>query len=538
MASEMHWQIAPEYQREAIQDDETTSESDSTVSNEENITGNLIDERDSDVLDGPDLEKAETERAGAAGAPPTRLTTLRSRRTRTSRAETPSEPVGFWHHKMAGVRIHVIQLWLRTTLILGLAIFALLSLFWGAIFKQVDNMHHLNIWVVDFDTRIKPYTDTKPFVGPFVTQSVQRMLEASDTHPGFTIRSPADFNYDPLQVRESVFDFHAWGAVIINANATALLTDAVLTGNASYDPLGACQVIYNSARDQISSFGKAWVSYLLENNTISDLKLSAAPQAISPGIEFTVRQIGLLYLIILSFFSFTFFLPIHMKYLTPKGHPPLHFYQLVIWRYVATVSSYFILSLFYSFVSLSFLMPMSRQPASHVWPADNPNAYGRGTFPVYWMTNWVGMIALGLASENMAMLLGTPWTALWLIFWVVSNVATGFYALPLASGFYAWGYAWPIHNIVEITRQILFDLHPRIGLNFGILFVWCAVGTLLFPLCCYYMRWNTARVKRNAAKKEVEWHAMMEKEQEQPSFLARITTLGEKSTRAKQTRDV
>jgi hypothetical protein len=58
------------------------------------------------------------------------------------------------------------------------------------------------------------------------------------------------------------------------------------------------------------------------------------------------------------------------------------------------------------------------------------------------------------------------------------------------------------------------------------LFAWCAVDTLLFPLCCYYMRWNTARVKRNVARKEEEWQMKMKKEREEPSRLARITTLG------------
>ena len=35
---------------------------------------------------------------------------------------------------------------------------------------------------------------------------------------------------------------------------------------------------------------------------------------------------------------------------------------------------------------------------------------------MYWMLNWVGMIALGLACENVAMIVGQPWTAFWLIF--------------------------------------------------------------------------------------------------------------------------
>ncbi|KAJ4321333.1 hypothetical protein N0V94_002965 [Neodidymelliopsis sp. IMI 364377] len=369
-------------------------------------------------------------------------------------------------------------------LILAVAIMAFLCLFWGALFRQNDNVQHLRILVVDFDGQVAPYDGTTPLVGPFVTQAVNNMLDAGGIVPSYVHRSPHDFDDDPLKVRESIYDFHAWGAVIINANATALLTNAIMQGNASYDPFGACQIVYNSARDQttassfivpsltklqkqvVSTFGRTWIPHL--QNDFSNLRIDISPQALSPGIEFTTYDlrpfgppiatpavsIGLIYLIIISFFSFTFFLPIHMKYLSPKGHPPLTFRHLVAWRYIATVTSYFFLSLVYSFVSLAFLMPMNSQPASHVWPAQNANAYGKGTFVVYWMGNWVGMIVFGLASENMAMLLGTPWTALWLIFWVISNVATGFYSLDLAPSFYRWGYAWPMHNSKRLITRV------------------------------------------------------------------------------------
>ena len=344
--------------------------------------------------------------------------------------------------------------------------------------NQDKRVGSLGVWVVDFDGQVPPYENVEPFVGPFVTKSIEADLKSKGHHLGYTFRPPSDFGNDPLQVRESVYDFKAWAAIIINANATALLEAAVREGNSSYDPLGACQIIYNSARDQttassfilpamtviqkivVSNFGKEWIAKILATTAPDDLNLATAPQAISPGIEFTMYDlrpfgppvatpavsIGLLYLIILSFFSFTFFLPIHMIYLSPRGHPPLHFSHLIVWRYFATVASYFLLSCVYSLVSLAFLMPMNNPKGSHVWPETNPNAHGRGTFPVYWMVNWIGMTALGLASENMAMLLGTPWTALWLIFWVISNVSVGFYALPLESPFYRWGYAWPIHN--------------------------------------------------------------------------------------------
>lgn len=190
------------------------------------------------------------------------------------------------------------------------------------------------------------------------------------------------------------------------------------------------------------------------------------------------------------------------KYIQPQGHPPLHFWQLIIWRWLATVAAYCLISLIYSLISLAFQIPFTEPPASHVYssPPGGATAYGHATFLVYWLVNYLGMCALGLACENVAMIVGQPWVALWLVFWVITNVATSFYSLDLAPGFYGWGYAWPLHHIVEASRQLLFDLHSRIGLNVGVLFAWFAIDTALFPFCCYFMRWKTENEKRQAEK--------------------------------------
>jgi len=102
--------------------------------------------------------------------------------------------------------------------------------------------------------------------------------------------------------------------------------------------------------------------------------------------------------------------------------------------------------------------------------ANPATAYGKGSFPVYWMLNWVGMISLGLACENVAMVVGMPWTAFWLIFWVITNVSTSFYSIILAPGFYAWGYAWPLHNS-ELNLSFCFSLIIFVG-------VWACVKTM------------------------------------------------------------
>jgi hypothetical protein len=54
--------------------------------------------------------------------------------------------------------------------------------------------------------------------------------------------------------------------------------------------------------------------------------------------------------------------------------------------------------------------------------------------------------------------------------------------------------------VVEASRTILFDVHSRIGLNFGILFAWAAINTALFPLCCYFQRWMMMRSKAKEAE--------------------------------------
>lgn len=345
-----------------------------------------------------------------------------------------------------------------------------------------------------------------------------------------------------MAVRQSVYDEKAYAAIIANANATTLLRQAVLQGNASYDPSGAAQVITISARDQttyptyispllfqfqievLAAFGQQWVGELANN---SSLDLSRVPQAVNPGIGFTnidlrpftppvatpAVTIGLIYLIVISFFSFPFLMPIHSKYITHRY--PLRFSHMIIWRIVSTMLAYFFLSLCYSIVSLAYLIPFSNRRAPDTESASNPNAYGKGSFVVFWMLNWMGMSALGLPSENMGMILGPPWNALWLIFWIITNVSTGFYSLDLAPGFFAWGYAWPLHRskylshirlpylllvifiardlVVEGSRTILFDTHSRIGLDFGILFAWIGVSIALFPFAAIYMRWKTKK---------------------------------------------
>lgn len=144
------------------------------------------------------------------------------------------------------------------------------------------------------------------------------------------------------------------------------------------------------------------------NDTIL-ANIRSSPQAISPAIGFSTFNlrpfspavitptvtVGLIYLIIMAFFSFGFFMPIHMKFMSPV-HRTLKFYQLIIWRWCSTIMAYFFISLSYSLVSLSFQISFSKPATSEIMVGQPANAYHYGSFPVYcnnfetsfWVTCW------------------------------------------------------------------------------------------------------------------------------------------------------
>lgn len=404
--------------------------------------------------------------------------------------EKQFKPVSFWDPALAHVRKEAMLKWLLTTVVLMAFILGVLSIYWAIFFHLPQNVQSLVVWVVDFDG-IAPYDNAGhvPVVGPTIVRLAEQLRQQTGPPTGtlgYGSLPPSHFSNDPLQVRQGVYDWDAWAAIVINPNATAMLYSAILNGNTSYDPKGACQFIYQDSRDDTNYFdfilpsinalmtqatsmvGEQWARMVFENISDPTIQrgIQAAPQAISPAIgfsEYNLRpfypyvvipavSIGLIYLIIISFFSFSFYLPIHFKFLKPQGHPPLHFWQLVMWRWTATITAYLFLSLAYSLISLAFQIDFSggNSVTSQVWPTiateGNPDGYGRATFLVYWMLNYWGMIALGLACENMAMLIGQPWTGLWLIFWVITNVSTAFYDIDIEPRFYYWGYAFPLHQ--------------------------------------------------------------------------------------------
>lgn len=126
-------------------------------------------------------------------------------------------------------------------------ILSILSIYWGSVSHIAKNISALSVYVVDFDAQ-PPYNTHTPIVGPTIASLVQNM-NLTEGHLGYINAPPSMFNNDPIEVRQAVYDFKAWAAVIINPNATSMLYSAINNGNSSYEPLGACQLVYMDSRD-------------------------------------------------------------------------------------------------------------------------------------------------------------------------------------------------------------------------------------------------------------------------------------------------
>ena len=208
---------------------------------------------------------------------------------------------------------------------------------------------------------------------------------------GYEMTTADTYQTDPLRLREAIWENQAWAVVAIMPNATTLLRQAVEQGILSYGPMGAAQFVYVEARNQMTidsyimpqlqqlatqvqaKFGAQWATQIVSNTTIrtSAANLERVPQAINPAIGFTMItlrpftpltatpavSIGLIYLLIILFFSFSFFVPIHIDLLKPEGYPPLKSWQLIPWMWCASMLFYFLASCFYSLTSLALQIP-------------------------------------------------------------------------------------------------------------------------------------------------------------------------------------
>lgn len=431
-------------------------------------------------------------------------------RSHMSVLERVQTQLGFFNPRMKPVRNRMVMKFILIYVIMAVLMLGIFSIYWGSMMHRNDHMKYLKflVMVEDVDTidGVPPiFGDrvidvvTLPFARYYGDWQVYTPLNFSEIRPKHSVGN-TQWDVETL-VHEQKF----WGAIHVKPIVTHQIYTALLNPETAYNASAKIwRLVYETGRDfnnvpsyvvpnsqtieaRVLSYQKEMTGQLIDilrqqgkntseildkgwavlahslNFEMKDLRPLRQPQVMAPA------QVGLIFLIIVTFFQFNFFVDFHK---TVAGYPMKKPHYL-LYRLLGSFLTYFWLSLMYSLISLAFQIDFTK-------------AFGRGGFPVYWMTIWLTMCAVGGMNEIMAhvlIMVFPPCLGFWLIFWVISNVSCTFTPMALTANFYRYGYALPIYNANEIIKVVFFDTHKgHIGRNYGILVAWVVVTNILLAL--------------------------------------------------------
>ncbi|KJA21331.1 hypothetical protein HYPSUDRAFT_42197 [Hypholoma sublateritium FD-334 SS-4] len=369
-------------------------------------------------------------------------------------------------------------------------IFGIMSIFWGSLWKIPA--HNLPGWIVDFDGEI---------IGKGVSQALS--IPSALSKVTWMVMPASNFPGGPVEVGAAVLEERTWMAIIINEGSTSRLNQSLNSPNPTYNGSQAITVFGVEARNEnayriilrptvqatLDAISRGFANQVAQQAAnLSNLPaiLATSPQTITAPIAYelvnlapfdipvatAVTFVGLIYQVILSFFIVMIGQAARDSAGLTDG---LETGSLISLRMISSFTAYFFLSLFYCLLSLAFQLNFSHK-------------FGSSGFLVFWMLNYVGMLALGLALESLITLLTVKFIPFFMLTWIITNVSVCTFPIEVLPNFYRYGYAMPFYNVSRAMRTIVFGTKNRVGFSFGILVVWISVSCITLPLIQWLVR--------------------------------------------------
>ncbi|KAG8907501.1 hypothetical protein FRB99_003874 [Tulasnella sp. 403] len=423
-------------------------------------------------------------------------------------AARPSRPRkfqhGFWDPEVAHLRRNYFKIVVPSVIIMILAMWLCLPVYWGSLGETSDHVPKLKGWVINRDN------------GP-LGQAVVQAFEANsqganvpkNAHLTWIVKDASDLPSND-DVINGVLDEKVWAAVVVNSAATQALVTARSTGDSSYNASTAVTFYYNQGRNEIAanSFIVPLTTALLQQtlagfsakfNAQYFASLASDPTGASPAIQaaaqapqtvtmpFTFSSVNLrpftktvstAVLLVGQIYITIFAFVITMAHDAARGmiSPYLRFGSYAKLRLIVPLLAYIPLSFSYAMVNLPFKLTFGEK-----W------GYGAGFF-IFWLYVYMGMAALGLSTEAMITLLTPRFIAYFLLTLIIFNVSVASVPIVLQPGFYRYGYGFPVFNLSQAVRTIIFNTKSHLGLNAGVLIAWIILSCITIPLFTWWMR--------------------------------------------------
>ncbi|AOA62826.1 Nitrosoguanidine and 6-azauracil resistance protein [Komagataella phaffii CBS 7435] len=386
-----------------------------------------------------------------------------------------------------------------TLIILLLFMFSVFSIYWGSMYERNTRLVNLQFAVIlEDDTEnnyISNLVNETVHSGNFPRLATWNVF----THEQYLNGEDGDA-YEKLET--DIYHENYWAGIYVNNTATSQLIAAYQNGDSSFNTTATLLfTIYETGRDLtgISQYVLPTLLRLQEEVTIRTAEAVNRPivenhisnvtqqeALIESGLLFkqlsfntidrrpssssviqAPQQVGLIFMIIITFFQFAFFGPVHGA--AAQVLKPSHY---LVYRAIFSQVVYLFLSLAYSLITRAFQVDLNK-------------AFSGG-LGVYWMCNYLTMAAVGGANENVAIIATAffpPLMAIWLMTWVILNISATFSPIILCPGVFKITYALPVYNSYSIARVVLFNTWKgNLGKHFGILVAWIVVNNVILPL--------------------------------------------------------
>lgn len=411
----------------------------------------------------------------------------------------PGTHHGFFAREIAAERRAYVTVVIKPIVLTLLLMWVSLPVFWGALSESPQLTTNLEAWFINRDAAR---------IGNTLWQSFGN-TSTPGLHLSWSLVDPVAAGTDE-DIANAVIQNQAWIAVVIEANATINLSRARANGDPNYDPSKAITVYYAQARQEtavgnyvlpittqlltasVTAYATAaaqrYFAQITPGDTVNQTAaqlLSQAPQTISPAISWTMvnlrpyttpaaQAVTLVGNIFLTIFAFI----MTMAHAAARAviAPRLKLSSYLCLRLLIPFAAYLPLSLSYTLISLAFGLPF-----------DGKYSLAAG-FLLAFIINYLGMLALGLSQEAMITLLTPKFVPYFLFLLIIYNVAPTLLPQELLSPFFSYGQGFPIWNLSQSMRTILFNTTSSLGRSVGVMIGWISLSCITTVLFTWYMR--------------------------------------------------
>ncbi|KAK6199951.1 uncharacterized protein RJT21DRAFT_120850 [Scheffersomyces amazonensis] len=449
----------------------------------------------------------------------------RRRSTVVSAIQAVTTKLGFWDKEFHADRIKIILTYGNNYLFLILGFTIALCIYWGSYYNRTARFKNLNFVIINADNQIG---QLPAIVGPVVESFFNlTAIQAVGTYHLWDYEKISQLanshnNTITEEVYRTIHHQQFWAAFYITPNSTLRWYEALVEGSTdNFSPNDLLQVVYETGRDYnavnnyivtvLHNIIQGYYSYTPQTPLFEDLlqslnssqRLNVIQNA--PSLLTTIPtfqsvdlipvpnqivqaplQIGLIYLVIFSFFQFVMQIKVHM-YIASK----IKGFKYVAYRMLSSHVAYLVLALAYVTLNRAFGFKYNK-------------TFGNSGFLVIWSFAYLTMAALGSIIEVTVLFLFAVKPQLigfLLLFMAVINVSPTVSPIVLCPDFYRYGYAIPVRNSYDLMHVAYFNAWKgNMGRNLGILFAWIIISNAAMP---FLMKWMAAKkAKEDAAQAE------------------------------------